>query len=165
MATSTIDTIVLGYEGSDASRRALERTATLAQALGARVVVASVVPALLEVATAAATGDPLGPAVAVTAPTPDDLAQADRRAVEERSAALEEPVAFLEARGISAEPSIRRGEPLDQLLETAEEQSADLIVIGAEHRSVLERLLGGDLGQRVARKARCDVLIVHSNRD
>ena len=165
MALSRIATIVLGYEESDSSRRALERTAVLAQALGARVVVASVVPALLEVATAAATGDPLGPAVAVTAPSPDELAQADRRAVEERSAALEEPVAFLEARGISAEPSIRRGEPLDQLLEAAEEHSADLIVVGAEHHSLLERLLGGDLGQRVARKARCDVLIVHSDRD
>jgi len=165
MAASAIDTIVVGYDGSESSRRALERTADLAQALGARVVVTSVVPALLEAATAAAAGDPLGPAVAVTTPTPEDLAQVDRRAVEERSARLEEPVSFLEARGISAEPSIRRGDAVDQLLETADDHSADLIVVGSEDRGLLDRLFGGDLSQRVARKAKCDVLIVHSNHD
>lgn len=165
MAASRIGTIVLGYDGSESSKRALERTAVLAEALGAHVVVASVVPALLEIASAAATGDPLGPAAAVTSPTPEELAHADRRAVEERAAALEEPVSLLRARGVAAEPSIRRGEPVDQLLETAEEHSADLIVVGSADHGFLERLLGGDLVQRVARKAKCDVLVVHPDHD
>src|SRR6266566_4570507 len=37
-----MDTIVVGYEGSDASERALERAADLAEALRARLVVVSV---------------------------------------------------------------------------------------------------------------------------
>jgi len=39
------------------------------------------------------------------------------------------------------------------------------LVVGAEDHGLVERLLGGDVGQRVARKAPCDVLIVRPSSD
>ena len=53
------------------------------------------------------------------------------------------------------------GEPAAELIEAAEQQDADLIVVGTREPGFLERLLGGSVSQDVARRADCDVLIVH----
>ncbi|MET9275248.1 universal stress protein [Kribbella sp. NPDC003557] len=52
------------------------------------------------------------------------------------------------------------GEPAMALLTTAEERSADLIVLGAiQDRSLIDRLLG-TVATEVTKRAGCDVLIV-----
>ena len=52
------------------------------------------------------------------------------------------------------------GEPSKALVSTAQERSADLIVLGAIHdRSLADRLLG-TVATEVTKRARCDVLIV-----
>ena len=52
------------------------------------------------------------------------------------------------------------GEPSKALVSTAEERSADLIVLGGVHdRSLADRLLGST-ALEVTKRARCDVLIV-----
>jgi nucleotide-binding universal stress UspA family protein len=53
------------------------------------------------------------------------------------------------------------GEPAEELIEAAEQRQAELIVVGTREPGFLERLLGGSVSQDVARRARCDVLIVH----
>jgi nucleotide-binding universal stress UspA family protein len=52
------------------------------------------------------------------------------------------------------------GEPSVALIATAQERSADLIVIGAIHdRSLADRLLG-TVATEVTKRATCDVLVV-----
>ena len=52
------------------------------------------------------------------------------------------------------------GDPAEALVATADEQNADLIVMGALHdRSLADRLLGST-SEEVVKRARCDVLIV-----
>lgn len=52
------------------------------------------------------------------------------------------------------------GDPAEALVATADEQGADLIVLGGLHdRSLADRLLGST-AEEVTKQARCDVLIV-----
>jgi nucleotide-binding universal stress UspA family protein len=57
------------------------------------------------------------------------------------------------------------GEPAQELVDAAEERHADLVVVGTREPGFLERLLGGSVSQDVARRAHCDVLIVHPGGD
>lgn len=52
------------------------------------------------------------------------------------------------------------GNPTHEILETAEEIQADLIVIGARGHSSLERILVGSVSDAVATHAHCSVLVV-----
>ena len=48
----------------------------------------------------------------------------------------------------------------DVIVELADRVDADLIVLGTQERSLLERALGMSVSGEVSRKADCDVLIV-----
>lgn len=50
------------------------------------------------------------------------------------------------------------GVPADDIVRTAEEQSADLIVIGTHGRTGLKRVLMGSVAEAVMRRASCPVL-------
>jgi nucleotide-binding universal stress UspA family protein len=57
------------------------------------------------------------------------------------------------------------GDPSTALVVTAEERSADLIVMGAVHdRSLADRVLGSTANE-VTKRARCDVLIVRPEKN
>ena len=64
------------------------------------------------------------------------------------------------ARARAAEFSLR-AETVEEILDVADQHHADLIVVGTGEPGLLERLLGGSVSQGVARRAHCDVLIVH----
>jgi nucleotide-binding universal stress UspA family protein len=127
-----VNTIVVAYNDTNDSDRALERAAELAGFYGASVVVTSVVPVLV----GASSGEP-GP----------ELRQAGE---------------LLRARGIEAELVEAVGDIAEAIVEVAESRGADLIVIGTREPSQVERMLGYSVSEGVQRKARCDVLIVHT---
>jgi nucleotide-binding universal stress UspA family protein len=52
------------------------------------------------------------------------------------------------------------GEPAEQLIETAAEIGADLVVVGRRSRNALKRLVLGSVSADVVRGADCDVLVV-----
>jgi nucleotide-binding universal stress UspA family protein len=126
-------TIVLAYNDTSDSDRALERTAELAGFYGAKVVVTSVVPVL--VGTEPAPGPGLELQVAQTR---------------------------LGELGIEAELVEAFGEISEAIVEVAESRAADLIIVGTRELSHVERLLGYSVSEGVQRMARCDVLIVHN---
>jgi len=135
-------TIVLGYDGTDASARALERAAELATAFGSSVIVTSVVGTLGGAVHAGGGGDPTDPPGA-------------------HEALLDDGTKKLADRGIKAESVLASGHPGEAIVELAEERSADLIVVGTREPGFFERLLGHSVSGSVQRHAHCDVLIVH----
>jgi len=52
------------------------------------------------------------------------------------------------------------GDPASAIVEAAEEENVDLIVLGTHGRTGLTRLLMGSVAENVVRKAKCPVLTV-----
>lgn len=127
-----MNTIVVAYNDTDTSNRALERAAELAGFYGAKVVVTSVVPVLVG-------------AERVPDPGPE----------------LQKAGATLQELGLEAELLEAVGEIGEAIVEVAASRDADLIVIGTRELSQVERMLGHSVSETVQRMARCDVLIVH----
>ena len=53
------------------------------------------------------------------------------------------------------------GDAAEGIIDAAEKHDADLIVVGTREPGFLDRVLSGDVGQTVSRRAHRDVLIVH----
>lgn len=124
--------ILLAYNDTDVSNRALERAAQLAKLYEAKLVVTCVTPVVVGEAP---TMDP-GP---------------ELRRAEERLRELGIEVTLVEAIGDIASAVVEVGETHD----------AGLIVIGTREPSQVERMLGHSVSESVQRMAHCDVLICH----
>jgi nucleotide-binding universal stress UspA family protein len=124
--------ILLAYNDTDASNRALERAAQLSQLYGAKLIVTSVRPVMV------------GPA-SIDGPG-EELQRADTR---------------LRELGVEAELVEAVGDIPAAICEVADRKDVGLIVIGTREPSQVERMLGHSVSHNVQRMARCDVLIVH----
>lgn len=137
-----METVVVGYDGSEHAKRALERTADLARA-GASVVVVNV--ASRGVGTREA-------ALGVEAVDPLEAA--------ERGRELEEAAAYLAGRGVQARAVQAAGDAAVEIVARAREAGADLIVVGTRGLNVAQRLVLGSVSTKVVHEAPCDVLVV-----
>jgi nucleotide-binding universal stress UspA family protein len=55
---------------------------------------------------------------------------------------------------------VLKGVPSEEILKFADEQGADLLIIGTHSRKGLERIIFGSTAEKVVRHARCPVLTV-----
>jgi nucleotide-binding universal stress UspA family protein len=161
-----IRTIVMGYDGTDVADRALDRAAELAERFGARVIVLAVGrsttiprPDLVPETV----GGPLMTAGGMTSAFPPESLPPPTEAEpdEPTMRMLERARGALSARGIDADYVSAVGDPAEVLLQAADERDADLVVVGSRERGFLERLLGDGVDEKLARKTRRDVLLVH----
>ncbi len=58
------------------------------------------------------------------------------------------------------EPLIKRGVPFVEIIRTAKDRQADLIVIGTHGRTGIDHMLFGSTAEKVVRKSPCPVLTV-----
>jgi nucleotide-binding universal stress UspA family protein len=130
--------VVVGYDGSDSAKRALERAATLAGEHGRLVVVAAA-------ESHARTGITEG-------------AHLDPSEVERRRNDLEEAKASLSDRGLEVETIEAQGDPGHVIVEAAKD--ADLVVVGSRGLNPVQRLLLGSVSSKVVHRAESDVLVV-----
>jgi nucleotide-binding universal stress UspA family protein len=133
--------ILIGYDATPEAERALDRTAELAKAFGADVVVLSVARAL------APAGRGVGPVDPVDMP-------------EEHDAQAAQAAGKLAELGVAAERVTALGQPARTIVEVAGERGVDLVVVGSRDLNALERLFEGSVSGSVAHHAPCDVLIV-----
>lgn len=142
--------IVCGVDGSPDSQIALGVAARLAERLGARLVLAYVV----EVASVpyAAIGGAGGIA-------PPPMIPPLREEQEEAGARLLERIAI--AAGLSnVEQRIAVGLPAERLADLADDEDAELIVVGSRGRGRFKAAFLGSVSNSLVGVARCPVLIV-----
>jgi nucleotide-binding universal stress UspA family protein len=140
-------TVVVGTDGSDSSMRAVEKAAQIAGE-DAKLIVASAYLPQHEDARAADALREESYKVSGTAPIYAILRDAKDRA---HAAG---------AKNIDERPIV--GAPVDALVQLAEEETADLLVVGNVGLSTIAGRLLGSVPANVSRRAKTDVLIVHT---
>jgi nucleotide-binding universal stress UspA family protein len=146
----TVKTILVAYDFSEPSARALALANDLAGKLGAVLHVAHIHPDVYD-----GRGEP-----ALGIPWPS--AGQEERYIRFLDTELQRLVTSVV--GAGAEAVVRhivRGDPVHRLLVLAEETKADMLCVGSTGRSGVERVLLGSVSQTLIRKAKLPVLTVH----
>jgi len=143
---SAYTTVVVGTDGSDSSMRAVDRAARIAG--DAKLIIASAFLPQHEDARAVDALKGESYKVTGTAPIYEILHDASERAQQAGAKNVEE-------RAIE-------GAPVDALVHLAESEKADLLVVGNVGLSTIAGRLLGSVPANVSRKAKVDVLIVHT---
>jgi nucleotide-binding universal stress UspA family protein len=136
--TRTNLTLVVGYDGSDASRRAIARVRDLAIDYRALVVVA-VAP---EIRSAGMGVDLAG------APVDTERLLGEARELLDG------------CEGGAVETRAAAGDPAIVLTDIAREVNAQLVIVGRRGGDFVRRTLLGSVAERVVQSAPCDVLVV-----
>jgi len=142
--------LLVGYDGSDASRPALARAIAQAVESGAPLVVVAVAAMPLEAEGPIAYGT-LGemPPVALTVTAPAEL-----------EGVLDEAREQIDAAGVEADYVWETGVPSAALVREARDRDAAAIFVGHGHHSRLGRWLGTDVAAEVERAAPDDTEVI-----
>jgi nucleotide-binding universal stress UspA family protein len=141
-------TIVVGYDGTERGDIALVRAAEVAEAFGSTLIVVVVEEIVGGGLAAGMAQVPIDLAGGV-----DDAWQPDAQIAQAR--------ALLDERGVPYEVVTPIGNPAAKIIDVADQRAADLIVVGTSEPGFLKRLLVGSVSGSIARRAHCDVLVVH----
>jgi nucleotide-binding universal stress UspA family protein len=141
--------IVVGTDGSETARSAVRQAIELAEGLGARLQVVSAYEPVT---------DPRQ-RERLAAPAEEWLFKAR----EDVLAMLEEVEVQARAAGVGdVETFARQGDAADAILDVAEEQHCDLVIVGNRGLTGAKRFLLGSVPSKVSHHAPCSVLIVRS---
>jgi len=140
-----LQSIVVGTDGSATAGEAVRQAAALAGTTGAKLHVVSAAVPVHVMAGAAVNAE-----VLAFAPDPIEIA----------NSVLDEVKARLDGSGLDLTVHARQLSPAEAIIEVAEEQNADLIVVGDRGMQGKRRFLLGSVPDRVSHHAPCSVLIV-----
>lgn len=173
-----VQRVLVAIDGTDASRRVLQIACALADKYEAAL-------GLLSVVDAAHVGDGFIHAAEVEGMIPDNASytsyydtslaeygaservsatvhaeQATRLATVISDTIVAEAAAYSkESPFLSIKTFVRSGSPAKAILKVAQEQNADIILMGHDQQNRFEEILKGSVAEKVQRKARCPVLI------
>ena len=137
------EAIVVGTDGSETAKRAVDEAVRLASALGAEL---HVVSAFEPLRGAKIAGAPEGAAK-----------------VWHVESTLNEAAAGVRMKNIEVTTHAVEKDPADALLEVADKVDADMIVVGNKGMHSASRFVLGNVPNKVSHRARCNVLIVSTD--
>ena len=135
--------ILVGTDGSDTANKAVEHAAELAKAMGSELVVLTAyAPPRSDV------GSTFGRADAYPG---QEIGQAILRDAEKHLGT-----------GLKIKTVVREGDPAEGLIDVAEEEGVDLIVVGNKGMTGTKRFLLGSVPNQISHHAPSNILIVHT---
>jgi nucleotide-binding universal stress UspA family protein len=142
--------ILVGFDGSDGGRRALDRAIEEAEASTVHLTVISVenMPLDPEAPRHFGTLGDISASEGAPLAAPPDVVQHLQEANERLSKA-----------GVSADLTWAAGEPGAEIVEAAKRVRANLIVVGEHHHGFLSSLFGANVDEEVQRAAGCEVVL------
>jgi nucleotide-binding universal stress UspA family protein len=142
--------IVVGTDGSETARQAVRQATELARQVGASI---SLVSAYQPVSSQRLRDE--------KREVPKDMEwMVNPR--EDVEATLREAAESVAGAGVQVETFAREGDAADAILDVAEEQSAELIVVGNKGMTGAKRFLLGSVPNKVSHHAPCSVLIIRT---
>ena len=142
--------IVVGTDGSETAKQAVREATELAKQTGASL---DIVSAFDPVPASRLREERLE--------APSDIEHMVNPS-EDVDATLAEAARVVESEGVKARTFARQGEPADAILDVAEEEKADLIIVGNKGMTGAKRFLLGSVPNKVSHHAPCSVLIVRT---
>lgn len=132
--------IILAYDDSESSQRALNILGRLAAASSELVIVSVLMGTVLN-----AEGEPI-------IPDPEEMQQMEE--------ALARARAVAESAGFSVRTEILVGDPKQKILEKVAKGNADLIVTGCRGHGLAKRLVFGSISNVILHEVECPVMVV-----
>jgi nucleotide-binding universal stress UspA family protein len=143
--------IVVGTDGSETAHTALRRAIDLASGLGARLQIVSAYEPVSDQRLRGEQVEVPADLQWMINPHDDVMALLESARAEARAAGVEEVETFA-----------RQGDAADAIVDVAEEQRSDLIVVGNKGMTGAKRFLLGSVPNKVSHHAPCSVLIVRT---
>jgi nucleotide-binding universal stress UspA family protein len=142
--------IVVGTDGSETANEAVRQATELAKSVGASIYLVSAF-------------EPVGNQRLreERQQVPEDMSwMVNER--EDVNATLKDAEEQIKEQGIDVQTFARQGDPADAILDVAEEQNADLIIVGNKGMSGAKRFLLGSVPNKVSHHAPCSVMIIRT---
>ena len=142
--------IVVGTDGSETATSAVKQAVDLATQIGAKLELVSAYEPVSDQRLREERTE-----------VPDDL-QWMVNPREDVDATLNDAAEIAKEAGVDVEVFARQGDPADAILDVAEEQKADLIIVGNKGMTGAKRFLLGSVPNKVSHHAPCSVLIIRT---
>jgi nucleotide-binding universal stress UspA family protein len=139
--------IMFATDGSAHSEKSLEYTKTIAQKLGAKVLVFHACPPM--------------PGYIELLPYDEPYQEAVAKGMEYGREIVDKAAEMLNQAGVSTETEVVEGSAAQAILDMAEKLGVDLIVVGAKGEAEVAGVLMGSVSHRVVTHAKVPVLVVH----
>jgi len=142
--------IVVGTDGSGTATEAVRRAIELARLSGGKIAIVAAFEPIPQTRLREEQAEVPGDVSHTVGPR------------EDVNVALDAAVGMAKQVGVEAEPFPREGDPADAILDVAEENNADLIVVGNKGMTGAKRFLLGSVPNKVSHHAPCGVYIVRT---
>jgi nucleotide-binding universal stress UspA family protein len=142
--------IVVGTDGSETANEAVRQATDLARKVGAKLALVSAYEPVSQTRLREERQQ-----------VPTDMAHTVSPR-EDVDATLKAAAKLAEGEGVDVQTFARQGDPADAILDVAEEENADLIIVGNKGMTGAKRFLLGSVPNKVSHHAPCSVLIVRT---
>ncbi len=138
--------ILLGYDGSQSSKKALEKAVKLVKKLDAQLHIVGVIKPF-EFA-------------AIDYIPPEEIEKYEEEELQKEEVILKEAIEYAKNNGVNAVFKVMEGDPAEELMTYADENGCDLIIVGKRGKGGFKRLLLGSTAGNLVKYANQSVLVV-----